>query len=65
MDYCTRFAPEITREQAERYIRMYVNDLTVDAGEVGERAVARLLGEGFRLGLCPDAGKIQMLRPPK
>lgn len=63
MDYCMRFAPEITREQAERYIQMYVNDLTIDAGEVGERAVARLLGEGKRLGLCPDAGEVHMLRP--
>jgi 1,4-dihydroxy-6-naphthoate synthase len=63
LDYCMRFAPEITRAQAERYIQMYVNDLTIDAGEVGQRAVARLLGEGFRLGLCPDAGPATMLRP--
>lgn len=63
IEYCMKFAPEITREQAERYIEMYVNDLTVDAGEVGERAVRRLLEEGFRLGLCPDAGPIDMLRP--
>jgi 1,4-dihydroxy-6-naphthoate synthase len=63
LEYCMRFAPEITRAQAERYIEMYVNDLTVDAGEVGERAVQRLLREGHRLGYCPDAGEIQMLRP--
>ncbi len=64
MEYCMSFAPEITRAQAERYIQMYVNDLTIDAGETGERAVARLLAEGNRLGLCPDAGEIHMLRPP-
>ncbi len=63
LEYSMGFAPEITREQAEQYIQMYVNDLTVAAGEVGERAVRRLLGEGLRLGLCPDAGEIQMLHP--
>lgn len=63
MEYCMRFAPEITRAQAERYIQMYVNDLTVDAGEVGESAVNRLLSEGHHLGLCPDAGLVRMLRP--
>jgi 1,4-dihydroxy-6-naphthoate synthase len=64
LEYCMRFAPELTRPQAERYIQMYVNDLTVDAGEVGERAVRRLLAEGLRLGLSPDVGDIHMLRPP-
>lgn len=63
MEYCMRFAPEITRAQAERYIQMYVNDLTVDAGEVGEAAINRMLSEGHRLGLCPDAGAVRMLRP--
>jgi 1,4-dihydroxy-6-naphthoate synthase len=63
LEYSMRFAPEIDRAQAERYIEMYVNDLTVDAGEVGERAVERMLGEGHRLGLCPDAGRVEMLRP--
>ena len=63
MEYCMKFAPEITRAQAERYIEMYVNDLTVDAGEVGERAVRRLLEEGSRLGLCPSGVGVDMLRP--
>ncbi len=63
LEYCMKFAPELTRAQAERYIEMYVNDLTVDAGTPGENAVGRLLDEGRRLGLCPDAGRVQMLRP--
>ncbi len=63
IEYCMTFAPEITRVQAEKYIEMYVNDLTVDAGEVGERAVQRLLEEGSRLGLCPAGVAVDMLRP--
>jgi 1,4-dihydroxy-6-naphthoate synthase len=63
IDYCMRFAPELSREQAERYIDMYVSPLTLDAGEPGRRSIERLLAEGARRGLCPDAGPIDMLRP--
>jgi 1,4-dihydroxy-6-naphthoate synthase len=63
IEYCMRFAPEITRVQAEKYIQMYVSDLTIDAGENGRAAVQRLLDEGARLGLCPDSGMIEMARP--
>ncbi|HVU64208.1 MAG TPA: MqnA/MqnD/SBP family protein [Phycisphaerales bacterium] len=61
--YCMRFAPEITRAQAEKYIRMYVNDLTVDAGENGRMAIERLLGEGHALGLCPNGRPIDLASP--
>lgn len=61
--YCMGFAPEISREQAERYIEMYVSDLTLDAGAAGEAAITRLLGEGVRLGICPDPGPVRLLRP--
>ncbi len=63
IEYCMRFAPEISRVQAEKYIEMYVSDLTLDAGENGRAAVQRLLDEGQRLGLCPEAGTINMARP--
>jgi 1,4-dihydroxy-6-naphthoate synthase len=63
LEYCMRFAPEITRAQAERYIEMYVSDLTLDAGEGGRAAVERLLNQGAGLGLCPAPGPIDMAWP--
>ncbi len=63
IEYCMRFAPEISRAQAEKYIEMYVSDLTIDAGENGRLAIQRLLDEGARLGLCPGAGRIDMASP--
>ncbi len=33
--YSMGFAPELNRQQAERYIEMYVSDLTIDAGSRG------------------------------
>lgn len=61
--YAMRWAPEINRDQADRYIDMYVNDLTLDAGEAGRLAIQRLIDEGARRGLCPDAGRVEFLRP--
>ena len=37
---------------------MYVNDLTVDYGDRGRRAVQRILTEGFEAGLLP--GPVQV-----
>lgn len=62
LTYSMRFAPELTREQAEKYIQMYVNDLTVDAGPSGERAIQTLLTRAGAAGLCPPPGKVDMLR---
>lgn len=61
--YAMRWAPEINRDQADRYIDMYVNDLTLDAGEQGRLAIQRLIDEGARRGLCPNAGRVEFLRP--
>jgi 1,4-dihydroxy-6-naphthoate synthase len=62
LEYCMRFAPEITRAQAERYIEMYVSDLTVDAGEPGRGAMQRLLDEAADRGLGPPVGTVELLR---
>ncbi|MBX3357541.1 MAG: ABC transporter substrate-binding protein [Phycisphaeraceae bacterium] len=61
--YAMSFAPEIDYDQANRYIDMYVNDLTVDAGIVGRNAVRTLLSAGFAAGLCPDPGDISLIGP--
>jgi len=60
--YAMRWAPELSLARAERYIDMYVNALTVDMGEEGERAIRRLLAEGARAGLCPEVGEVEVLR---
>lgn len=60
--YCMQFAPEIDRDQAERYIDMYVSPLTVDMGARGEAALRRLLDEAARLGLAPAVGTIGIAR---
>ncbi|HET7137234.1 MAG TPA: MqnA/MqnD/SBP family protein [Gaiellaceae bacterium] len=44
MAYAMGFGRGIDRETADRFVSMYVNDLTLDMGERGRAAVARLLG---------------------
>jgi 1,4-dihydroxy-6-naphthoate synthase len=42
--YAMAFARGIDAETADRFVSMYVNDLTLDMGERGRAAVARLTG---------------------
>jgi 1,4-dihydroxy-6-naphthoate synthase len=41
--YAERFGRGIDRDTADRFVAMYVNELTCDYGETGRRAVAELL----------------------
>jgi 1,4-dihydroxy-6-naphthoate synthase len=45
--------PGTTADQADRFVAMYVNDLTLDAGQRGERAVAELMRRAADAGLVP------------
>jgi 1,4-dihydroxy-6-naphthoate synthase len=43
LEYAERFGRGIDRETADRFVAMYVNELTCDYGEIGRRAVDELL----------------------
>jgi 1,4-dihydroxy-6-naphthoate synthase len=62
LDYARTFSPLKTDAELEKYINMYVSPLTVDAGEIGQRAVSTLLARAAALGLCPAIGDVVMLR---
>lgn len=55
--------PGTSRANAERFIGMYVNDLTIDAGARGEVAIRELLTRAFRAGLAPDPGDVDLVLP--
>jgi 1,4-dihydroxy-6-naphthoate synthase len=50
-----------TRERVDRYITMYVNEMTVEMGERGQASVRLLLDEGAKAGLCPRVGAIEIV----
>ena len=50
MRYALRFGRGLDEELGDRFVGMYVNDLTCDYGEDGRRAVRELLRRGEALG---------------
>jgi len=51
--YAMKFGRGIDRSKTDRFVGMYVNDLTLDYGERGRAAVRRLLDDGAAAGLLP------------
>ena len=45
----------------ERYLGMYVNDMTTDMGEPGRAALTRLFEEASSRALCPPVGPIDLI----
>ena len=51
--YAMQFARDMPPELADRFVAMWVNDLTLDYGQRGRDAVKLLLKEGFEKGIIP------------
>jgi 1,4-dihydroxy-6-naphthoate synthase len=48
-----RFSRGLPPEKTDRFVGMYVNDLTLDYGEAGRRALALFLARGHAAGILP------------
>ena len=53
LQYAMQFAREMDTAVADRFVAMWVNDLTLDYTERGREAVRRLLSEGFARKIIP------------
>ncbi len=53
MRYAMRFGRGIEPELADRFVAMYVNELTCDYGDEGRQAVVELLRRGEEIGAFP------------
>jgi 1,4-dihydroxy-6-naphthoate synthase len=53
LTYAMDFGRGLARDLTDRFVGMYVNDLTRDAGSPGRRAIAEFLERGHRAGLIP------------
>jgi 1,4-dihydroxy-6-naphthoate synthase len=53
LQYAMQFARDMDPALADRFVAMWVNDLTLDYGERGREAVRRLLAEGHERGIIP------------
>lgn len=54
MDYAIQFSRGLDTQSVDRFIGMYVNDLTLDYGSEGRRAVKKLLSEAYKKKIIPE-----------
>ena len=59
--YAIEYGRGIAPDLNDRFVAMYVNDLTLDYGERGRKAVAALLERGAAAGLLPSPVKLDFL----
>ena len=53
LDYAMQFGRGLDRAKADRFVGMYVNDLTLDYGDQGRAAVRLLLDRAYQAGIIP------------
>jgi 1,4-dihydroxy-6-naphthoate synthase len=53
LEYAMSFARGMDPDVADRFVGMWVNDMTVEMGERGRRAVQVFLDRGFEAGIIP------------
>jgi 1,4-dihydroxy-6-naphthoate synthase len=62
LTYAMQFARDMEHRLAEKFVGMYVNHYTLDAGEQVPLAVQKLLDMGFEAGLIPKQVKVEFVR---
>jgi len=61
LSYALRYARDMTRDLADRFVGMYVNDWTLDYGPRGREAVRRLLDAGHKADIIPSPVTVEFI----
>ncbi|HKP68472.1 MAG TPA: MqnA/MqnD/SBP family protein [Pyrinomonadaceae bacterium] len=61
LQYAMQFARDMAPEVADRFVAMWVNELTLDYGERGKEGVRRLLTEGYEAGIIPNKVDVEFV----
>jgi 1,4-dihydroxy-6-naphthoate synthase len=61
LEYAMQFARNMDTETADRFVAMWVNDLTLDYSERGREGVRRLLQEGYERGIIPNKVDVEFV----
>jgi 1,4-dihydroxy-6-naphthoate synthase len=62
LDYALKYARDMDKALADRFVGMYVNDWTLDYGERGRAAVRKLLDEGYKAGVIPKPVAVEFVQ---
>jgi 1,4-dihydroxy-6-naphthoate synthase len=61
LQYAMQFARDMETELADRFVGMWVNELTLDYTDRGREAVRKLLEEGFDNGIIPNRVPVEFV----
>ena len=61
LNYAMQFARDMEAPLAEKFVGMYVNHYTVDAGDLIPRAAQKLLDLGFEAGVIPHRTQVEFI----
>lgn len=61
VEHALKYGRDLLRDQADRFVGMYVNHWTVDYGDAGREAVRELLRRAHAAGLTPEAKNIRFV----
>lgn len=64
LEYALEFSRGLDPQRADRFVGMYVNDLTLDYGDEGRAGIRTLLGRAFEAGLIPRLPEIDFIERP-
>ena len=64
LQYAMQFARDLEKDQADKFVGMYVNERTLDYGRDGREAVGRLLDMGYNAGVITQKPKVDWVEVP-
>ncbi len=62
LEYALPYARGLSEELVDKFVRMYVNEYTVDMGEEGEEALRVLYEKAYEKGIIPKIPKFRVVR---
>jgi 1,4-dihydroxy-6-naphthoate synthase len=62
LNYALQFARDMEPALAEKFVGMYVNHYTVDAGDLVQQAAQKLLDMGYEAGIIPNKVQVEFVR---
>jgi 1,4-dihydroxy-6-naphthoate synthase len=61
VEHALRFARDMGRDLADKFVGMYVNHWTLDYGDKGRESIRRFLGRAYERGLIPRRPKLEFI----
>lgn len=61
VQHALRYARDMGRDLADKFVGMYVNHWTLDYGERGRESIRRFLGQAFERGILPHRQELEFV----